>query len=187
MTTIGRAFVAVVPPAEVLDAIEAAVSRMPSLPHDARWASREQWHLTVQFLGRVDDDEDLIAALRGALDRTPRFALRLGGAGAFPSARRASVAWVGVHEGAGVLAALAGSVHAATEMLGFAPEQRAFRPHVTVARLANRGPVDDIVAGFAGAELGAAWTVEDVVLFESRTRPSGAEHHEWARLPRAGR
>jgi 2'-5' RNA ligase len=185
MTQIGRAFVAVVPPDAVLTAIDARVSPFRSSEHDARWVPREQWHLTVQFLGRVNDEDELAASLRAALDRIPPFAMRLGGSGAFPNPRRASVVWVGVREGGEALATLAGAVNATTESVGFALEQRAFRPHVTVARFAKRGPVDNIVSGLDDVDLGPAWLVEELVLFESRTRPSGAEHHVRARLPLA--
>ena len=74
-----RAFVAVVPPQPVLDTIEALV------PHDPdrrsarrmRWTRRAQWHVTVEFLGRVDDAAALTGTLRDATTELAPFALRL--------------------------------------------------------------------------------------------------------------
>jgi 2'-5' RNA ligase len=183
VTGIGRAFIAVVPPVDVLDAIEAGVAPLRSTRPGARWTSREQWHITAQFLGRVAETDELLAALRGALEAPPAFSLRLGGAGAFPNPRRASVVWVGVRDGEEALASVAGAVHAATKMLGFASELHTFRPHVTLARLAKPGPVGDLVARLTDVDLGRAWDLEEVVLFESRTRPSGAEYEERGRVP----
>jgi RNA 2',3'-cyclic 3'-phosphodiesterase len=187
MSEIGRGFLAVVPPARVLDAIEAGVAPLRPTQRGIRWAPREQWHLTVQFLGRVADVDQLVAGLRAALEPVPAFALRLGGAGAFPSPQRASVAWIGVRDGRESLMAVADAVHAGTELLGFARDERVFRPHVTVGRLAKPAPALSIVDGLADLAVGPAWSVEELVLFESRTRPSGAEHHERARITLAPR
>src|SRR5262249_44852213 len=77
----------------------------------------------------------------------PRFSARLAGGGAFPSARRASVLWIGVREPE-PLVRLARAVEAATAELGHRAEDRAFHPHLTVARArrpsAIRRPVDEL-------------------------------------------
>ena len=61
--------------------------------------------------------------------------VRLGGGGAFPSERRARVLWLGVDEGAELLAQLAGAVGALLAPLGYEPEDRPFHAHLTLARL----------------------------------------------------
>src|SRR5256885_1857035 len=76
----------------------------------------------------------VIAALEGFSVRGGR--IRLGGAGAFPSARRGRVLWVGVAEGRDVLARLAKGVAERLAPLGHAPEERQFRPHITIVRCA---------------------------------------------------
>ena len=113
-----RAFVAIVPPRAVLDAVGKVSWRAAHRPAEValprllgpRWTTRDKWHLTLQFLGtRVD----LAAAAAALTATTGAQRVRLGGIGGFPSERRASVVWVGVIEGAGAVTALAAAVLAA--------------------------------------------------------------------------
>jgi 2'-5' RNA ligase len=182
---IGRAFVAVVPPAPVLDAIAEAVAAAGDPPPGWRWTAREQWHITLQFLGRVDDVEAVVAAMRDAAGAHVGFDARLGGAGAFPSARRAGVVWAGVSEGADALGDLASSVTGALGALGFEREEGRFHPHLTVARARGRDRRDAraLVEALSGASAGERFRVGEIVLFESRTRPTGAEYVARARVP----
>src|SRR5262249_61451644 len=87
-----------------------------------------------------------------------------GGLGAFPAARIARVIWAGVVDGAS-LAALASDVEAALSTLGFSPEARAFRPHVTLGRVRSRrglGPLARALADVTGTPFGE-WTRPDGV------------------------
>jgi 2'-5' RNA ligase len=179
---IARAFVAVVPPATVLDAIEHAVTPVRDAQSRLRWVRRDAWHVTLQFLGRVADADAVVAALATAARDPEPFPLRLGGAGAFPSPSRAAVLWAGVSEGAGPLVALAGAVGRATAPLGFAVDATPMHPHLTVARARPPRRVADAVAALDAAAWGPAWTVDEIVLVESDTRPSGAVHTEVARV-----
>jgi 2'-5' RNA ligase len=183
----GRAFVAVVPPESVLDAVAEVVGNVGAAPPGWRWTGREQWHLTLQFLGRVDDADRAVSALRGAVEAHAIFAAQLGGAGAFPSVRRAGAAWVGLTTGADALGELAGGVSAALRPLGYEREEDRFRPHLTVARTRGRDRRDAraLVDAFDGSPLGERFSVDEVVLFESRTLPSGAEYTARARVPLA--
>jgi 2'-5' RNA ligase len=138
-----RMFVAVVPPAEVLDDLAGFLEPRRAADPDVRWASPEQWHLTLAFLAEVPERslDDLIERLDRAAARRHRFGLRLGGSGAFPSPARSKVLWVGV--GATPpeeLDRLASGTRAAAAKAGVEVGGGRFRPHLTVARL--RQPVD---------------------------------------------
>jgi 2'-5' RNA ligase len=184
LTAVRRAFVAVVPHPASLDALEALVG---SLRADAgaglRWNTRDQWHCTLQFLGAVADVDAVVGSLEAGMRGVAPFTVQLGGAGAFPSAARAAVLWVGVTTGDGELAGLAEAVEDATTPLGFAGERRRFRPHVTVARAPAARDVRDVVTTLGSGTIGPAWTVSEVVLFESDTRPSGAVYREIGQIP----
>jgi 2'-5' RNA ligase len=179
---LGRGFLAVVPPDEALDAVDAAVSRI-ELPSTARRMARSQWHLTLQFLGnRVDFD-----AVAGEVDA---LAVRggtvaLGGAGAFPSDRRGRILWLGVREGDALLSQLVAAVGALLEPIGYPPEDRPYHAHLTLARL--KAPVDlrPAVAELGPGPVGRPWTAGEVVLFQSTTRRTGAEYVARARFPLA--
>jgi hypothetical protein len=86
----------------------------------------------------------------------PAFALGFGRLGAFPKPRRATVLWVGVEEGAREIRALAAEVEAAARRAGFAAEEKAFSPHLTLSRIQ---PPQDVSS-----------LIERVSAFESRAR-----------------
>jgi 2'-5' RNA ligase len=185
-----RAFLAVVPPRDVLDAVEQVVSPVrPAAPPRVNWTRRAQWHLTLQFLGRVaaDDLDDLVDSLRAVLHREGPVTLALGGAGAFPSAARASVVWIGLDEGEHDLAQLAVAAARATEPFGFETDHRDFTPHLTVARTARARPLANLVAALGDGPVGPRWDATELVLMESDTRPSGAVYREVERFSLVGR
>jgi RNA 2',3'-cyclic 3'-phosphodiesterase len=179
-----RAFIAVRPPDAVLDAIAQCVDGVRDAVPDARWAAREQWHVTLQFLGNRADVDAVVGALADL--GVGRAVAALGGGGAFASARRASVCWIGFERGSEFLAALAGRLQERTRPLGHEPEKRKFHPHITVARSRGRRPLD--ARGFVGAvpaSVGEPWMVDEIVVYESKLRPSGAEYVPRAVIPLA--
>jgi len=175
-----RCFVAVDVPARVRDALLAAQAALRArLRHaDVRWVGSDQLHLTFKFFGAVPDER--VPAISAALERVAASAVPLSltaaGLGAFPSAASARVLWAGITAGTGDTAGLAAAVDAATAALGFAPETRPFRGHLTLGRVRSRRGVP----GLAGAiqqirdVAFGTWAVADLVLYESRLRPTGA-------------
>jgi 2'-5' RNA ligase len=185
VTRLRRAFVAVVPPREVLDAVEHVVAPVrPAAPPRLKWTHAGQWHLTLQYLGAVDDADELTDALRRGLHGRPPVALALGGAGAFPSISRASVVWIGLDQGEQELAMLADAVQGATEPLGYEPEHRDFTAHVTIARSQRARPLANLVHSLGDGPVGPVFDVNDVVLMESdRLLRDGAVYREVANFP----
>lgn len=136
----------------------------PHIP-TGRFIPAENLHLTLAFLGNVDDDR--IAAVGDAVAEGARghdaIDTSLAGLGVFPSRKRARVLWAGLADRQGRLRAIAAAVQAALEPLGFEPEKRAFHAHVTLARLRQPGPVG--VERVALEPL--AFTIDRVILFRS--------------------
>ena len=93
-----RGFLAVVPPPEVLDAVERRAAPVRNMRVGPRWTTRDQWHLTVQFLGAVPDVDLLGKAVADAVRELEPFAVQVGGGGGFPSERRCRVLWLGIRE-----------------------------------------------------------------------------------------
>jgi RNA 2',3'-cyclic 3'-phosphodiesterase len=178
-----RAFLAVVPPGEVLDAIDRLLER----PKSSRfaWTRRDQWHVTMQFYGRVDDVDGLRAAIRSATDaaRPARIAIR--GGGTFPKPKRAQVFWLGVDNG-DALIDLHAEVAAATRAFVNLRDRAAFEPHLTIARLKRTVDLTEDVDALRNVPIGPAWELRDLVLFESETRRSGAVYTEQGRFPLGG-
>lgn len=158
----------------------AALSRRlaPGCP-DWRWLATESIHLTLRFLGEVDPERDRAAreAWRRAAATARPLRLRLVGLGAFPGPRRPSVLWVGIEEetpAADGLQLLAQALELAAREQGFAPEDRAFRPHLTLARAARRGQaVAPAAVEFEGER---SFEMRELVLFQSQLGPRGARY-----------
>ena len=159
-----------VPDAAAGELDRAVAPLRPGRP-DLRWTGRDAWHLTLAFLGEVD--ESVVARLTPRLTRAaarhPCLSLSLGGAGAFPAPQRARVLWTGIQGDVPGLAALAASVGAGARRAGVPPanEGRSFRPHLTLARC--RAPADvrtlvEALSGFAGTP----WTATGIYLIRSR-------------------
>ena len=125
-----RLFVAVDFPEAVNRRLEALCSSLPG----ARWLPPEQFHLTLRFIGEVDDARlDEVADGLSELD-CPAFSLSLQGVGHFPPRGQPRVLWAGVEAGE-ALARLYGQIENRLRSLGIDPEHRKFAPHVTLARL----------------------------------------------------
>ncbi|UOE22182.1 RNA 2',3'-cyclic phosphodiesterase [Thermobifida halotolerans] len=132
-----RLFTAVVPPAAALDELSAAVESARPTARSLRWTPREQWHVTLLFLGEVPDEQvDTVAgALSRVVARHPAMTLSLTGGGTFPTKPvRSHVLWAGLGGDTEELTALATDLRDAAAELGVPVEKRRFTPHVTVAR-----------------------------------------------------
>ena len=173
-----RLFVAVAVPGHAADELDGAVAPLRQSWPALRWTGRDAWHVTLAFLGEVNETVSarLEPRLERAAARHPRLAVSLGGAGAFPGAGRARVLWTGVQGEPRSLVALAASVAAGARRAGAPPaeEGRRFQPHLTLARC--RAPVDarplvDSLSGYAGTP----WTAGEIYLIRSHL-PGGRPH-----------
>ena len=186
MSAIDRAFVAVVPPPAVLDAIEARAGPLRAGGErdddGLRWSRREQWHLTLRFLGRLADIDPVAVALRSVTAATGAVNLQLGGAGAFRRVEQGTVFWIGLRQGEDELARLAGAVEGAVVGIGFEAEARSFSPHLTLARTNRPRDLRALVEALGDDPIGPPWTADDIVVLASDTRPTGAVYSECARF-----
>jgi 2'-5' RNA ligase len=152
--------------------------RVQALAPRARvsWVRPEQLHITVRFLGEVDEPRAraTAAALAPRL-ATGRFRLALAGAGAFPLAGSPRVLWVGITTGAETMMELERQVGARLEACGFAPENRPYRPHVTLARVRKAAGLRtaSLMEGLTDRKFGSS-TVDTITLFQSQASPQGS-------------
>ncbi|MFC4562800.1 RNA 2',3'-cyclic phosphodiesterase [Nocardiopsis mangrovi] len=164
-----KLFVELQPPPEVLEDVAAAVSALP--PVDGLHpSSREEWHVTLVFLGEVPDDtaEGLRERLAAEAARHPPLRLAVRGAGTFPGdTARANVLWAGIEGDLEGLSALVAGLRRAARKSGLRVERRAHVPHLTLAR--SGPPMDLGEQRTALAGLGSPfWTAEDIRLMHSR-------------------
>lgn len=151
----------------------------------ARWVAPATYHVTLKYLGWTRPE--VVAALR---DRVPvamkglrRFTVQCEGLGCFPKPDKARVLWAGVDpEGGRRLTELATRLEQLSTDLGFASETRGFHPHVTLARLRRPGPVADLLAA-ASEQVYRDSRIDQLILFESQTKPDGSEYRPVATWP----
>ncbi len=170
-----RLFVAVALPPDALEACRRVVDavRTTDPGRDARWVRTESLHLTVRFLGPTAPDlvPDVGLAVEDAAAAVAPFRVELAGAGAFPDGRHPRTLWLGVDRGNDGLERLAAALEAPLDRLGWPPDPRARRPHLTVARTdATRGATSHAIAdGLAHAATGwrTAFEARELTLFRS--------------------
>jgi len=170
-----RLFAAVVPPAEVLDALEVFVEPRRDADPVLRWVQRENWHLTLAFFGDVPEArlEPLVQAL--AAVRGQPFPLVLHGAGVFPDPAAARVLYRAVSDGSAELSALSRRVRTAADRVGVPSDNAKHRPHLTLARARRPSQLTRwlrVVDSFPSS----SFTVGEFALVRSELRPAGAHY-----------
>lgn len=192
MQDVWRLFAAIEIPPEVRDRVAAVRDRLRDAGWRAKWVTPEGTHLTLKFYGNVpvDDIPALRAALRPAVATARPFTIEAAGAGAFPNPRRPRVLWLGVAGDVRRLGALQRSVEQASAAQGYPPEERAFHPHLTVARVRpeDLGSLRDLERRLA--EIAALpplpIPVDRVTLFRSELRRTGAVYTVVDEFPLGG-
>ena len=174
-----RLFIAIRPP----EAIRRQLLGLMGGLHDLRWQNDNQLHLTLRFIGEVDQPmaDDIAAELERI--RFERFTIALDGVGRFEK-RRSGALWAGVQP-KDQIKALAAKVERACQLAGVEPEQRAYRPHITLARW--NGRVSEL-ARFLEHHAGLAsepWDVDEFILFESHLGQGGAHYEPVVEYPLA--
>ncbi|MDH3582318.1 MAG: RNA 2',3'-cyclic phosphodiesterase [Hyphomicrobiales bacterium] len=153
---------------------------------NARWVEPENYHITLRFIGDVDEvtAEEFASTLRFV--RSPAFDLALTGLGSFGN-RKPRAVWAGVAQN-DALMALQRAHERAAQGAGLAPEGRKFHPHVTLARL--RGGKAPAVAAWLEEQGGffcPPFEVSRFVLFSSRASSGGGAYIVEQDYPLSGR
>jgi len=167
-----RLFIAI----ELPDEVKRILGRMRSDIPGARWVAPEQLHLTLSFLGELD--EAAMKRLSGELAeiQTSRFDLRFAGCGCFPNRKQPRVLWVGL-EPEPLLNTLESLVRKAVLTCDVPQEDRPFSAHITLARL--KLPASREVAVFLDQpqkQKLPTVSVREFILFQSSLTPHGAIH-----------
>lgn len=163
----------------------AAPLRAAELP--VRWVRPDAYHLTLRFLGEVASDRvsELEGALRRAVAGSACFSLGLGGLGGAPGLRRPRVIWVEILESE-ALQRVHRRLEEALADLGFEPEPRAFRPHLTLGRVRRNGPAGALAGLVELAEVldfGGEIEVAGLSLVRSHLGSGGARYEALAMAP----
>jgi RNA 2',3'-cyclic 3'-phosphodiesterase len=144
----------------------------------ARWVRPENLHVTLKFIGHIDPVLlDPIRATLAKLRSDGPVDLRFRGLGFFPNAKRPRVLWAGTADRPN-LSSLARDIDASLAKLGIPAEERAFTPHLTLARCepsAISAAMAGVVERDSARDFGGLRTTQ-FHLIESKLKASGAEY-----------
>ena len=173
-----RVFIAVDLPTELRQQLAELQRALQPLTDTARWVAPESIHITLKFIGEVQEKrlEDIDSAFTG-LTWKP-FTVTVRSVGFFPGNRSPRVFWAGME--APTMSGLAIELDARMERLGFEKERREFRPHITLARARDNRMDSSLVkaaAKYAEHPFGS-FKVDRVSLFQSTLKPPGPVYNK---------
>jgi 2'-5' RNA ligase len=176
-----RSFIAIDLSDRARGQIEALIRELRKSDAQVGWVRVEAIHLTLKFLGNVapdliDEIKPVIA--RVAASQTGPIYIEPAGCGAFPTIKSPRVIWAGLRGQIGPLSELTRQVEAALVPLGFKPEDRPFKPHLTVGRVKGRLRLQALQQILLAHQDFTAepFDASEVVLYKSDLRPDGARY-----------
>lgn len=176
-----RLFIAVTIPDDVRVALAGLLTDCSAMPDKVKWVAADNLHLTLKFLGNVP--EDTIAQIIGIIDTVAaqhsQFTFSMRGLGCFPNLVRPRVLFVDSCAGHDNLKQIASDLEQQLVPLGFEPENRQFKTHITIGRFKTRRgkpKLSDNLLGYIGdhkeTEYGT-FTVSKLTLMQSVLTPEG--------------
>lgn len=170
----GHLFIAVVPDGlsdnpELKQLMSKFKRTMKDRDKEVRWVRPELWHVTLQFLGDLTPElekaaEDFFASW-AIPDSFRDLVLRFQGVGAFSSTEEARLLWIGIQKGQPLLDAQSRLSEALAEA-SLPTDERAYHPHLTLARFRNPMNASELVK-LGGRKHFGDYKVQELILFES--------------------
>ena len=182
-----RTFIAVDLGKAIRDRIVALQETLARTGTEVKWVEPENLHVTLLFLGEVDDREvpRVCRIVAEAAARQPAFPLAVETVGCFPNPRRPRVVWAGVGEGTRGLVALHDSLETPLLELGYRREERRYTPHITLGRVKSDRPTEKLAAALArqAGWKGGETTLREVLVMSSELTPRGPLYTVLSRAP----
>ena len=175
-----RAFIAIELPETVRTALRQVQKRFQAYHFKIRWVKAENIHLTLKFLGniRVEAVEEIRQTISEEIENRGPFNLQAKGVGVFPGVKRPKVLWAGVTGDMEHLVSLQQIIDGRLARIGFKREKRRYKGHLTLGRI--KGGIDSRQLVEAMGQVGEFesdhFSVNRVVLFQSRLKANGAEY-----------
>lgn len=173
-----RSFIAIELPEAIQELLSELSARLRESGANASWVRPGNIHLTLRFLGEVDEDglDRLAEVLSERYTSVSPFPLSVRGIGAFPNLRRPSVIWAGVGPVEGALTEVQAAAEAAAQAIGLPEESKSFHPHLTLARLRLPRGIEPLLARLQDEKdfSGGDFIANAVSLFSSELTPRGS-------------
>jgi 2'-5' RNA ligase len=153
-----------------------------------KWAAPDSLHVTLLFLGEVDDRElhAVCKAVKAVAAREPAFSLRVSGLGAFPTPRRPKVLWAGIADGVEPLRRLHAGLEERMLDLGcYRKEEREYSPHLTLGRVTGDADANAVAAEIPKRQgwEGGRFAVDEVLVYSSELDRDGPVYTVIGRAP----
>ncbi|MBI4745253.1 MAG: RNA 2',3'-cyclic phosphodiesterase [Deltaproteobacteria bacterium] len=173
-----RAFIACDIPDLFLEKISSVQDGLKGLDADVTWTKTGGIHITLKFLGDIEEGyiDKVAAVIEDASKGQTPFEIYIKGSGAFPNLKNPRVVWIGVEDLNKGLMHIQQALDGGLKALGFEPEEREFRPHLTLGRVKGvkgKERLSSAVSGLKDIEIGS-FTVDRVILYKSELKPTGA-------------
>ena len=152
---------------------------------DVRWVKLPHVHLTLKFLGEVQDRliPEICDCVKGVSQSCEPFSMKLSDLGAFPNVENPRTLWIGVAQGSDQLLALHGKLENELEKFGFVPEARRFTPHVTLGRIRNVASKTEIAGKLrmSNTSESEAVSVTELAVMSSELSSEGPQYRRMGR------
>lgn len=172
-----RVFIAITLPRHIVATLGDVQADLKQFGLKVKWTRPEKIHLTLKFLGDVNekDIQTVVTIVDRSTTGIEAIRLRARGVGVFPSVKRARVLWTGITGQTDLLGKLQENIDAGLSEIGFLREKRRFTGHLTVGRLKGTHHPDkliDIIKKFKDME-SDLFTADTVHVIKSDLTPSG--------------
>jgi RNA 2',3'-cyclic 3'-phosphodiesterase len=171
-----RLFIAFPLEASISDQLGRIITSLRQMGGDVKWVDSKNIHLTACFLGETDQTK--VPAVNKVIDEIAsqhkKVSTSIAQIGAFPSMARPRVIWVGMNESADELASTADSLVGKIRRLGFALDDKPFKPHLTLGRVREGGRMGELaeyMTTFAFAPIPVHF--DKLTLYKSTLTPQG--------------
>ncbi|HEV3203129.1 MAG TPA: RNA 2',3'-cyclic phosphodiesterase [Gemmataceae bacterium] len=154
---------------------------------EVKWVEPENLHVTLLFLGEVEDREvaRVCKIVADCAQNERAFPMTVATVGCFPNPHRPRIVWIGIGEGAQALCRIHDAMELPLLELGYRREERRYTPHITLGRVKSDRPPDQFSsalakkAGWQGGDI----TVTEILIMSSELTPQGPKYTILGRAP----
>jgi len=171
-----RCFIAIELSEEIKNTLAKIEKELEKTIYGVKWVEPGNIHLTLKFLGYIEKDivEKIKEILKEIAAGMKPFKIKLSSVGAFPSPSQPRVIWVGIDEGKKESTEIANLIEEKVSPLGIEKENRAFHPHLTLARVKFLKDKSSVKNAFASSKVPQVeMTATKITLFQSTLSPEG--------------
>lgn len=142
-----------------------------------------QMHITVRFIGDIDDGKTkkVAACVRDAVKDIEPFTITIAGSGCFPNPKRPSVVWIGARP-EDVLKGIADRLSINLKAASIQFDEKPFKSHITVGRCKGPANIDGFLTKYSGFEF-ESFLCDEILIMRSELGPNGAKHTVLERVP----